>query len=87
MPDIVKKQIELGIDVIDDGEQGKPSFLIYVNERPGGFEPSSERPSPWVGSREVTAFPECYEAMARGGGPSSAQRMICRGSMTWSRRT
>src|ERR1700722_5208851 len=51
--DIVKKQLELGIDVIDDGEQGKPSFLTYVNERLGGFEVSTERRSPWQGSREV----------------------------------
>src|SRR5437588_9664918 len=36
--DIVKKQVELGIDVIDDGELGKPSFVTYVNERLGGVE-------------------------------------------------
>src|SRR5437867_3666802 len=36
--DIVRKQIDLGIDVIDDGEFGKPSFVSYVNERLGGFD-------------------------------------------------
>src|SRR5262247_1487687 len=34
---IVEKQIALGIDVIDDGEYGKPSFVSYVNEPLGGI--------------------------------------------------
>ena len=36
--EIVHKQAELGIDVIDDGEYGKPSFVSYINERLGGYE-------------------------------------------------
>jgi 5-methyltetrahydropteroyltriglutamate--homocysteine methyltransferase len=82
--DIVKKQIDLGIDVIDDGEQGKPSFLTYINDRLGGFEPGGPRGSPWAGSREVKAFPDYYEAMARaGGGPGNATRMVCRSPITY----
>ena len=82
--DIVKKQLALGIDVIDDGEQGKPSFLTYIHERLGGFEPGGPRGSPWAGSREVKAFPEYYEAMARGGGgPGAAVKMICTGPITY----
>lgn len=82
--DIVRKQLELGIDVIDDGEQGKPSFVTYIHERLGGFEPGGPRGSPWAGSREYKAFPEYYEAMARGGGgPNAAQKMICTGPVTY----
>ena len=33
---IVRKQIDLGIDIIDDGEFGKPSFVSYAHERLGG---------------------------------------------------
>ena len=36
--EIVRRQAELGIDVIDDGEYGKPSFVSYINERLGGYE-------------------------------------------------
>ena len=36
--EIVSKQVELGIDVVDDGEYSKPSFVTYINERLGGFE-------------------------------------------------
>ena len=42
--EIVQKQIELGIDIVDDGEYSKPSFVTYVNERLGGFEVDSEAP-------------------------------------------
>src|SRR4029077_572709 len=34
----VRRQTALGIDVIDDGESGKPSFVSYINERLGGYE-------------------------------------------------
>jgi 5-methyltetrahydropteroyltriglutamate--homocysteine methyltransferase len=82
--DIVKKQLALGIDVVDDGEQGKPSFVTYIHERLGGFEPGGPRGSPWAGSREVKAFPEYYEAMARaGGGPGAATKMICTAPITY----
>src|SRR5471030_2524215 len=36
--EIVHRQAELGVDVIDDGEYGKPSFVSYINERLGGYE-------------------------------------------------
>src|SRR5664279_3276390 len=60
--DIVRKQAELRIDVVDDGEMSKPSFITYINERLAGFEPDSSHrnQSPWAGSREVRAFPEFY---------------------------
>ncbi len=59
--DVARQQLALGIDVISDGEQGKPSFVSYVNDRLGGFEPAGARTNPWAGSREVQAFPEFYE--------------------------
>src|SRR5262249_59807653 len=60
--DIVRKQLELGIDVIDDGEFGKPSFVSYVNDRLGGFEVDKAAPrrSSWAESREARSFPEFY---------------------------
>ena len=60
--DIVRKQAELGIDIVDDGEMSKPSFITYINERLAGFEIDSadRNRSPWFGSRVVKAFPEFY---------------------------
>jgi 5-methyltetrahydropteroyltriglutamate--homocysteine methyltransferase len=79
--DVVRKQIELGIDVIDDGEFGKPSFVSYVNERLGGFESDTKAPrqNPWAGSREARAFPEFYgeHVAARQG------HMVCTAPITY----
>jgi 5-methyltetrahydropteroyltriglutamate--homocysteine methyltransferase len=56
----VKQQVEHGIDVPTDGEQGKTGFYAYVRERLSGFEPMPGRRAPvWVA--EVAAFPEYYE--------------------------
>ncbi|MEX2453883.1 MAG: cobalamin-independent methionine synthase II family protein [Rhodospirillaceae bacterium] len=60
--DVVRKQVELGIDVVDDGEYGKPGFRIYADQRLGGYEAVQKpRVSVWSGSREALAFPEFYE--------------------------
>ena len=80
--DVVRKQIDLGIDIVDDGEYGKPSFVSYVNERLGGFEFDKEVPrqSPWAGSREAKSFPEFY-----GDGHVAARQnhMVCTAPVTY----
>ena len=35
--EVVKKQAEAGIDVINDGEMSKPSYATYVKDRLAGF--------------------------------------------------
>src|ERR1700733_13144015 len=67
--DIVRKQADLGIDIVDDGEYGKPGFVTYINDRLSGFEFDKERTgrNPWAGSREAKAFPEFYAATAQSG--------------------
>jgi 5-methyltetrahydropteroyltriglutamate--homocysteine methyltransferase len=80
--DIVQKQIEFGIDIIDDGEYSKPSFVTYVNERLGGYEVDKESPPrvPWAGSREALAFPEFY---AQSNAGSRGVRMVCTAPVTY----
>lgn len=63
----VKRQVEHGIDIVADGELGKPGFIHYVNHRLTGFTP---RKTPvtgtyWGRSREAKAFPDYYEWEAR----------------------
>jgi 5-methyltetrahydropteroyltriglutamate--homocysteine methyltransferase len=82
--EIVKKQAALGIDVIDDGEYSKPSFVTYINERLGGFETdkASSGQSHWLKSREALALPEYYATPA-GLGPPRPANMICVGPVTY----
>jgi 5-methyltetrahydropteroyltriglutamate--homocysteine methyltransferase len=40
--DVVRKQVKAGIDVVDDGEFGKPSYATYVKDRLNGFGGTSQ---------------------------------------------
>ena len=80
--DIVRRQAALGIDVIDDGEYGKPSFVSYINERLGGYEVDT-RAGPrnqWLSSREGRSFPEFY---AQTNPASTHTHMVCTGPITY----
>jgi len=58
----VRRQVDVGLDVVTDGEQGKASFFTYVVERLDGFSPDDGEqvlPPSWL--REVEAFPAFYE--------------------------
>jgi 5-methyltetrahydropteroyltriglutamate--homocysteine methyltransferase len=82
--DTVKKQIELGIDIIDDGEQSKTGFVSYVNERLAGFEPNQGRaPGVWTGSREALAFPDFYKPAPGAAGRAVSHRWVCTGPVTY----
>src|SRR5262249_56439986 len=37
--DVVRQQVEAGIDVVSDGEMSKTSFIAYTDERLAGFTP------------------------------------------------
>jgi 5-methyltetrahydropteroyltriglutamate--homocysteine methyltransferase len=78
--EIVDRQIALGLDVIDDGEYSKPSFVTYVNDRLSGFEPDPNAPrrGSWSESREGLAFPAFY-----GSAPVRNIRMVCTGPVTY----
>ncbi len=82
--EIVRKQAELGIDVIDDGEFGKPSFVTYVRDRLAGLtRQEGERQSPWIRSREAISFPEFYQAQAAGAVNARQALMACTGPIKY----
>ena len=57
--DVVKKQAEIGIDIVSDGEYGKSSWSNYILKRISGFEirPDQRRPVIWLG-RDRERFAE-----------------------------
>jgi 5-methyltetrahydropteroyltriglutamate--homocysteine methyltransferase len=57
---VVRRQAEVGIDIVDDGEQSKPGFVAYVLDRVGGFTPRDDMPEGFLQTRETKAFPEFY---------------------------
>jgi 5-methyltetrahydropteroyltriglutamate--homocysteine methyltransferase len=56
---ILKRQTDCGIDIVDDGEQSKPGFISYIDERLGGMEVRTDNP-PQLDTREKRSFPEFY---------------------------
>jgi 5-methyltetrahydropteroyltriglutamate--homocysteine methyltransferase len=61
--EVVRKQSESGVDVVNDGEQSKTGFSNYIRDRLSGFEPVKGSTSQAVrtGGREAELFPEYYE--------------------------
>ncbi|HEY7648847.1 MAG TPA: cobalamin-independent methionine synthase II family protein [Methylomirabilota bacterium] len=78
--DIVRKQVEAGLDVVNDGEQGKVGYSTYVRHRLTGFGGQSA-----PGTRADWAdFPE---AAARAERRSTVSRPACNGPIDWKDRT
>ena len=56
--DCVRQQVDAGLDVVNDGEMGKPSFITYAASRLSGLEKREGfRPSPFANTRETARFP------------------------------
>jgi len=87
--DCVRRQIEAGLDVINDGEQRKSGFATYLTERIGGFEalPDTDGAQPGSQWREVSEFPEYYERYFKtamfGAMLSPQRRLVCRAPVTY----
>jgi len=77
--DIVKLQVEAGIDIISDGEQGKPSFATYVKDRLNGFGGVNTKPRVF-GDR--VAYPEWSGTTIPSKLMTSA-RPLCTSDLTW----
>lgn len=78
--DIVRKQGELGIDIVSDGELSKTSFQFYVTDRLSGLEAIAPATTHRV-TRENKAFPTFYKNGAHSG--TAPTRYACTGPITY----
>jgi 5-methyltetrahydropteroyltriglutamate--homocysteine methyltransferase len=84
--EVVRRQVEAGIDVPSDGEYGKPSFTAYVHDRLTGFEPSPSAPreaSLRNAYRDRMRFPEFYAEYDSGGEAAAGSQVVCTGPITY----
>ena len=63
--EVVRKQIDCGIDIVNDGEQSKRQFSTYARERLSGYEErdfkEGEGPEPlMIFDRDYREFPEYF---------------------------
>jgi 5-methyltetrahydropteroyltriglutamate--homocysteine methyltransferase len=76
--DVVAKQVACGIDVINDGEQGRTDYTVHVKDRLSGFEGPSTPPL-GTGDEE---FPELAALLAQFASPFQ-NRPACSGPVGW----
>ena len=86
--EVVARQAEVGIDVVNDGEFSKLNFIHYARDRLGGIEPASfapgQAPPRNINGRDAVEFPEFFGTGGGGfgrGRPGGVQvmptQMVC----------
>ena len=71
----VARQVEIGLDVVSDGEMSKISYATYVKDRLSGFAGDSPRRAP----QDLEQFPGFLARQASGGGTPTYRRPMCVG--------
>src|SRR5437764_7572424 len=61
--EIVARQIETGLDVLDDGEHSKVNWMAYARARLSGLAEIDSPPRFRGATRDLLAFPGAYEDM------------------------
>lgn len=82
----VRQQVDAGLDVVSDGEMGKPSFITYAAQRLDGLEKrDGDRPSPFANTRETRDFPEYYQSTVaeQVSARRRRARMVCAGPIKY----
>ena len=71
--EVVKKQLDVGVDIISDGEMSKISYATYVKDRYNGFAGDSDRNPP----QDLEKFPNYMKKIADSGGTPTYSRPCC----------
>jgi len=72
---VVQRQVNVGVDVVSDGEMSKLSYATYIKDRITGFEGDSPRRAP----EDLEMFPSFLERLAKTGGTPTYSRPQCVG--------
>ena len=82
--DVVRRQLDAGLDIVNDGEYGKSSWSNYVLDRLTGFAPSGDRlfEATWLGRDRIRFREFMKEHYPRGA--TSAPGQVCAGPIRYS---
>jgi 5-methyltetrahydropteroyltriglutamate--homocysteine methyltransferase len=85
--EVVQRQLESGIDIINDGEESKRSFSTYVRERLSGLEerpPTADERPAMISGRDMPEFAEYFAGRGGFGGASAnARQIFCTGPLRY----
>ncbi len=76
--EVAQRQVTHGLDVVNDGEQGRVDYTVYIKDRLTGFEGVSAPP---LGTGEE-AFPELAALLRQFASPFQ-HRPACTGPVAW----
>ena len=76
--DVIAKQKSAGIDIVNDGEQGRTDYTVHVIDRLTGFEGQTDVPR-GIGEPE---FPELAQLLSQFASPFQ-HRPACSGPVAW----
>ena len=76
--EVVRRQVEAGVDIVSDGEMSKSGYSTYVTERLHGFAGDSERKMP----RDLEMFPAFVQRVAAQGEAPQVRRAPCVGEIS-----
>jgi 5-methyltetrahydropteroyltriglutamate--homocysteine methyltransferase len=73
--EVVRKQIAVGIDIVNDGEYSKPSYSTYIKDRLTGFEGASAP----LEYQDLAPFPRLLERVLNDPGRTHRSMPACTG--------
>ncbi len=76
----VARQARVGIDIVNDGEMGKPSYATYVKDRLTGFEGGKSAP---IFAADLGEFPSFTKRGGRESGVTVMKRPSCVGPIKY----
>jgi 5-methyltetrahydropteroyltriglutamate--homocysteine methyltransferase len=75
--EVVRRQVEAGVDVVSDGEMSKISYATYIKDRLTGFAGDTPREP----GQDLVEFPRILKRLAEGGATAKYQRPRCVGEI------
>jgi 5-methyltetrahydropteroyltriglutamate--homocysteine methyltransferase len=80
--EVVRKQVELGVDIVNDGEMGKIGYSTYVKDRLSGFgDETGKRAS--LSAADMAEFPEFTQRAFQGRKVPPMKRPSCNGPIAY----
>jgi 5-methyltetrahydropteroyltriglutamate--homocysteine methyltransferase len=77
--EVVRKQVQAGVDIVNDGEASKPSYSTYVKDRLTGFNGEADV----MAIADLADYPEFGERFARQGVLDTLKRPACTAPITY----
>jgi 5-methyltetrahydropteroyltriglutamate--homocysteine methyltransferase len=75
--EVVRKQVEAGVDIVSDGEMSKISYATYIKDRVTGFDGDTPREP----GQDLLDFPRFMKKLADAGATAKYRRPRCVGEI------